>query len=203
MYLVSSVRRVVRVTPGTLVSTTVKFFVYLVSSRRNNKTQCRWTASWRIKPPQTQAAEEEVAVFFSCRTTARIKVKRGARASGLEAVRQQRSDGGGCMYAFSICWCVVSEVVRVGFCTNCQPMGAAGLSWGLSLSQSLTPVGRMRIFFRLFFFFWETNVSSYFFDAQSSANGSERATDNNPTPPQCGYIDNKSTVCRWMSRSGV
>ena len=42
----------------------------------------------------------------------RRKVKRRAAASGLEAVRQRRSgDGGGCMYAFRICWCVVSEVV--------------------------------------------------------------------------------------------
>ena len=50
-------------------------------------------------------------------------------------------------------------------------------------------------FFFFLFFFWETNVSSYFFffffDAQSSANGSERATDNIPIPPQRGRIDNK------------
>lgn len=55
-------------------------------------------------------------------------------------MRQRQGDGGGCMYAFRICWCVVSEVVWVRFCTECQPMGAAGLSWGLS--PSLTLVGR-------------------------------------------------------------
>jgi len=36
VYLVSSVRRVVRVIPGTLLLASGKFFVCLVSSRRNN-----------------------------------------------------------------------------------------------------------------------------------------------------------------------
>lgn len=139
-----------------------------------------------------QRAGAEGAVFRGG-TTVRIKVERCA--PGSEAVRQRRSDGRGCIYAFRICCRVVSEV---GFCTNCQPMRAAGLGWGLSLSPSLTSVGRMRLF--LFFYEKQMSPDRFFFDARSSANSSERKSDYIPIPSQRGCIENKYTV--WWREVG-
>lgn len=73
--------------------------------------------------------------------------------------------------------------------------------WGLSPSPSLTLVGRVSFF--LSFFPGEQMSPATFFDAHSSANGSERATDNIPIPPQRGCTQDKPTIFGWMMEKRV
>lgn len=64
-----------------------------------------------------------------------------------------------------------------------------------SVSGSVSHTGGEDEGFFFFFFFFSGKQMSpatfFFFDAQSSTNGSERATDNIPIPPQRGRIYNK------------
>ena len=146
-----------------------KFFVCLVSFRWNNKTQYKSTTScWIFFFFLKKSISKPSSSRIRCSLLQRQN-NSADKSSALSSCIRFWSDVTAADWwrrlhvAFRICWCVETEVVWVRFCTSCQPIGAAGLSWGLSPSPSLTLVGRVSFFLSFFFFSGEQMSPATFF----------------------------------------